>query len=192
VGYYQEGLTVLYPQVKVLDAKKNVVQPGHVRILHWDSSVVVRRASTRKIPTDTQLIAQAKVGLDENKVIDAVTIEQILDKMIYHYFHFLMSGHQETKSHYYNNYLALTTAMSKLGHPQEHFRETKAIALEKKKIADQVLKSILSQKDEVPGLLEFRDLSRQYEQFKNKHTAYGENVDEMLSGLAKHWNLQLY
>jgi hypothetical protein len=132
------------------------------------------------------------VSVEENNVIDAITTEQILDKLIHYYFHFMINDEKHAKSHFYSGYLELTSAMAKLGHPQDHFKETKTIAAEKKNIADQLFKGIMIRKDETPGLLSFRDISRQYDQFRTEHTPYGEQVNPILSGLVKHWNVQFY
>jgi hypothetical protein len=169
-----------------------ILQQDQVRILHWDTAVVVRRDNARKIPLEVELIAKAKVSLDDNNVIDAVIVEQIMDKLIHNYFHFLVNNNKETKSHFYNGYLVLTSAMAKLGHSQAHFKEIKSIATEKKFLADQFVKGIKSRKDDVPGLMSFRELSRQYEQFRTEHTAFGEHVNSIFSELVKHWNVQLY
>jgi len=112
--------------------------------------------------------------------------------MVYYYFHFLVSSEREAKSHYYNAFFTLSSAMAKMGCPQEHYKEIKSIAIEKKKIVEKIVKTIKIRKDDVPGLLSFRDLSRQYEQFRREHTVYGENVTSILSELVKLWNVEFY
>lgn len=179
-------------QVIIKNDKKVIVQQGHIRILHWEDAVVIRRDSTRRIPSDIELVANVKLSLSESDTIGASAVERILDKTIYYYFHFLMSQHKETKSHHYNGFLGLVSEMSRLGHRQECFAEAKAIAMEKKKQADIIIKGLSVRKDETPGLIKFRDLSRQYDQFRNAHTAYGEHVNPILSSLVKHWPIQFY
>ena len=183
---------ILNMQLDLKTDKKVIVHQGYARVLRWDSAVVIRRDSFRKIPSDIELVSKVKLSLSEFEVIDSFAVERILDKLIYYYFHFLMSKHKETKSNHYNGFLGLVSEMSKLGHSQDCFRESKVIAMEKKKQSDTILRGLSMRKDEIPGLLTFRDLSKQYDQFRNTHTAYGEHIDPILSGLVKHWPVQFY
>lgn len=176
----------------VKTSAKVILRPEPARILHWDKAIFVRRDSVLKIPRDETLIAQAKISIATNKVVESILAERILDKMVYYYFHFLVSSQREAKSHYYNAYFSLSSAMAKMGCPQAHYKEIKSIAMEKKKRVDKIVKGLRIRKDDVPALLSFRELSKQYEQFKTDNTVYGENVPLILSELVKLWSVEFY
>ena len=175
-----------------INTDQNVVRHYSPLVLQWDKAIVVRRNSVKQIPEDQDLIKQARQSMEQRQIVDYPIAERILDKLLYYYFHFLVSSERESKSHYYNAFFLLSSALTKMGCSPGHYRDIKSIAMDKKKRVESVLESLKSLRKDESSLLSFRDISRQYEQFKADHTVYGENILSILGEMLKREAVQFY
>ncbi|MEK6558074.1 MAG: hypothetical protein AABZ14_07230 [Candidatus Margulisiibacteriota bacterium] len=176
-----------------ISQKQSVIrQPEYVRVVDWDSAILIKRAVENKIPTNQELLLSLAAHKEQSLILSSELVERSLDKLIHLYFHYLIEEDMRVKDHFYSGYIKLVTELTKHGLNIGEFRMVREIAQAKRKQLDRILSLIEEKAGEEKGMLLYREISRNYQNFRYEHTAYGEHISPLLTVMTRNWSVQFY
>jgi len=161
---------------------QKIVHPtDYLRLIHFDKQIAVKKNSFKEIPGDTDLIEMAKNNQEQTKTLSSEVVEELSDKLIYYYYHFLINRDQKIKTHFYNGFIVLMTELIKMGYKMNSFGFIKEISSDKRKQTEQLMTLILGKIEGDQNAYTYKEISRIYEDARMEHTAYGEHIEPLLN-----------
>ena len=176
--------TIAQLSVSAKPVQKTIYTPDdYMRQFSPDSAIMVKRKSFRAIPDDYEILSKISTDLEEYGVIKSSTCEVVMDKMIYYYHHFIWNSDSKIKTYFYNGYIKLMTELVKKGFKLDDFTLVKDIAMLTKRSIDKAFSEIQQKLSGHRHNYMHREISRLYERIRMDNTAFGENVEYVLSYL---------
>ncbi|MDD5457418.1 MAG: hypothetical protein PHV30_10370 [Candidatus Margulisbacteria bacterium] len=172
---------------------QKIVHPtDYLKLIHLDKQVAVKRNSFKQIPDDVELMEMTKNSLELSNVLSSEVVEELSDKLIYYYFHFLINRDQKIKTHFYNGFIKLMTELIKMGYKMNSFGFIKEISSEKRKHTEQLMASLIEKIEADQSAYHYKEISRLYENARMEHTAYGEHIEPLLNTIIQRLPVAFY